>query len=208
MWLCVILLWITQQQHEGFTPPGNIWACALLQTSKKEQWQANGSPCTVPADFWTRKELTFSWEFAQGACWKWKCNQADHTHNFCHFYTRSLDQDGGGAGERPQGGAGRWRVWTGGGELESGVLALVLPKKEGDEGRLTALPPKLWGVGELLPDDDDWEEFILSFFPSGVKGTSRPGAIRDTKPPPRLLVLRNQHLNSKNLDCGLDACTN
>lgn len=43
MWLHVILLWITQQQHDGFTSPRNIWACALLQTSKKEQRLARGS---------------------------------------------------------------------------------------------------------------------------------------------------------------------
>lgn len=52
MRLHVILLWITQQQHDGFTAPRNIWACALLQTSKKEQWLARSSPCTVLVDFW------------------------------------------------------------------------------------------------------------------------------------------------------------
>ena len=57
--------------------------------------------------------------------------------------------------------------------LELGVLASALPKKDGEEGPLDCRPPpKLWG--KLLPDDD-LEESLLSFLPSGGDG---PGSSR------------------------------
>lgn len=77
-------------------------------------------PCTMLAGFRRREILTFYGEFVQGRCWKGKGNQANHTHS---FHARSSVRDGRGK------------------ELELGVPAPVLAKKEGEEDLLTARPP-------------------------------------------------------------------
>lgn len=55
---------ITQQQQDGFPSPRNIWACALLQTSRKEQ---RLPPC-FPAPGCLISRGGGDWYFAESWC--------------------------------------------------------------------------------------------------------------------------------------------